>query len=77
MVCSPQTMHLFCAEINTISKRTETIFYLTHDTQEFHLVCPKRSMLMVHSEKIVHLSCAEINTVSKWTEMSFDLTHVT
>jgi hypothetical protein len=30
VVHSAQTMHLSCAEINTISKRIETSFHLTH-----------------------------------------------
>jgi hypothetical protein len=29
---SAQTVHLSCAEINTISKRTEMSFHLTHVT---------------------------------------------
>jgi hypothetical protein len=29
MVESSQTMHLSCAEINTLSKQTETSFHLT------------------------------------------------
>jgi hypothetical protein len=32
MVCSSQTMHLSCIKINTIAKRIETSFYLTHVT---------------------------------------------
>jgi hypothetical protein len=38
---STHTMHLSCAEINTISKQTETSFYLDHITYEFDWVCPK------------------------------------
>jgi hypothetical protein len=30
--CSVPTMHLYCIEINTISKCTATNFYLTHAT---------------------------------------------
>jgi hypothetical protein len=54
MVRSSQTMHLSCAEINTISKYTETTFYMTHNTQEFHLVCQKRFSC---SWYIQHKSC--------------------
>jgi hypothetical protein len=32
MVRSAQTMHLSCIEINTISKKIETIFHLIYDT---------------------------------------------
>jgi hypothetical protein len=34
--CSVQTMHLSCVKIDTICKRTNTSFYLTHVTYEFH-----------------------------------------
>jgi hypothetical protein len=36
-----QTMHLSCAETNTISKRTEISFHLTYITSKYHQVCPK------------------------------------
>jgi hypothetical protein len=32
MVCSAQTVHLSCIEINSISKQTETIFHLSYAT---------------------------------------------
>jgi hypothetical protein len=32
MLCLLQTMHVSCAKINTISKRTEMSFHLTHVT---------------------------------------------
>jgi hypothetical protein len=32
MVCSMQTLHLSCDEINIVSKRTETCFNVTHVT---------------------------------------------
>jgi hypothetical protein len=41
MVHLAQTMHLSCTETNTISKRTERRFYMTHVTKQFHWVCPK------------------------------------
>jgi hypothetical protein len=41
MVRLAQTVHLSCTKSNTISKRTERRFYMTHVTQEFHRVCPK------------------------------------
>jgi hypothetical protein len=41
MEYSVQTVHLSCAEINTISKQTETSLHLTHVTLEYHRVCPK------------------------------------
>jgi hypothetical protein len=48
MVRSAQTVHLSCAEINTISKQTETSFHLTHITYEFEWVCPKRFASLLH-----------------------------
>jgi hypothetical protein len=41
IVCLAQTMHLSCADTNTISKWTKTRFHVTHVTLEFHRVCPK------------------------------------
>ena len=41
MVCLAQTMHLSCTDNNTVSKRTETRFDMTHVTQEFQRVRPK------------------------------------
>jgi hypothetical protein len=38
---SAQTVHLSCAEINTIFKQTETSLYFTNVTLEYHRVCPK------------------------------------
>jgi hypothetical protein len=37
-VHSAQTMHLSCAKVNKISKRTKTSFHLTHVTLEYHRV---------------------------------------
>jgi hypothetical protein len=41
MVRLEQTVNLSCTETNTISKSTETRFYMTHVTYEFHRVRPK------------------------------------
>jgi hypothetical protein len=40
MVRSTQIVHLSCAEINTISKQTQTSFPLTHITEEIDQVHP-------------------------------------
>jgi hypothetical protein len=78
VVHSAQAVHLSCLRINTISKRTDTSFYLTIVTYKYHRVCLKKiSMLVVHSVQTVHLSCVEINTISKRSEISFHLTNVT
>jgi hypothetical protein len=41
MVCLAQTMHLSFTDTNTISKRKEERFHMTHVTSEFHRVRPK------------------------------------
>ena len=41
MVCSMQTMHLFCINIRTISKQTEPRFHMSLLTKEYHRVRPK------------------------------------
>jgi hypothetical protein len=42
MECPAQTAHLSCVKISTISKWTQTCFYLSLITKEYHRVCPKR-----------------------------------
>jgi hypothetical protein len=42
MVLSPQTVHLSCVKIGTISKRTKMSFYLSLVTMEYHQVRPKQ-----------------------------------
>ena len=41
MVHLAQTVHISCIDANTVSKRTETRFHMTHVTYEFHRVRPK------------------------------------
>jgi hypothetical protein len=88
MVHSAQTKHVSCDKLNTISKRMETGFLLTHVTKEFHRVHPKCFLSLFHVQcktssllhvqcKTVYLSCIEVNIVSKRTQMSFHLTHIT
>jgi hypothetical protein len=36
-----QTVHLSYTDTNTVSKRTEMRFHMTHVTLVFYLVCPK------------------------------------
>jgi hypothetical protein len=77
MVCSVQTVHLSCVEINTISKPVENELPLDLCHLEVPSGVPtKISMPVVHSMQNVHLSCAYIKTISKRNEMSFHLTHV-
>jgi hypothetical protein len=42
MVRLAQTMHLSCTDTKTVSIWTETRFHMTHVTEEFHRVHPKR-----------------------------------
>jgi hypothetical protein len=77
-VHSAEIVHPPCTEINTISKRTEMSFNMTHR----HLGVPSgvlKTILepMVHLVQTVHLSCLMISTTSKRTDMSFHLTNVT
>jgi hypothetical protein len=44
MLCLVQTVHLFCTNINTVSKRTKTKFHTTHATYEFYWVRPQLFM---------------------------------
>jgi hypothetical protein len=41
MVRLAETVHLSYTKSNSISKRTERRFYMTHVTLKFHRVCPK------------------------------------
>jgi hypothetical protein len=76
--CSAQTVHLSWIKISTLSKRTETSFYLYLITKEYHSVRSKTiSEAVVHLAQTVHLSCPETNSVSKRTETSFHLILVT
>jgi hypothetical protein len=44
MVCSVQTVHLSCTDINIVSKWTKMKFHTTHATYEFHWVRPQLFM---------------------------------
>jgi hypothetical protein len=44
MVCSVQTMHLSCTDINIVSKWTKTKFHMTYATYEFYWVRPQLFM---------------------------------
>jgi hypothetical protein len=73
-----KTVHLFDAEINTVSKRTKATIDFTHVTYEFHRVRSKWFLSLLHVQrKTVHLSFVKISTISKDTETSFHLTHIT
>jgi hypothetical protein len=48
MVCSVQTMHLSCADINTIPTQTKTSFHVTHGTKEFHRVRSQWFLSLLH-----------------------------
>jgi hypothetical protein len=48
MVRSVLTVHLSCADINTISIWTKMSFHLTHFTREFHRLCAKWFPSLLH-----------------------------
>jgi hypothetical protein len=70
-VCLAQIMQLSCTETNTISKRIEMTFYMTHVTQEFHQVRPNRlwyvwCKLWIYLGPILILSPNGPKRVSTW-----------
>ena len=77
MVRLAQTVHLSCTNTNTISKRIETRFHMTHVTKEFRLVHPKLFL------SLWYIRCKPCNylaptlTLSKRIETRFHMTHVT
>jgi hypothetical protein len=89
MVRSAQNLLLYCTDSNTVSKRIETRFHMTHylqtDSNKFPLdprhlgvssgVSKMISELIVCSVQTVHLYCTNTNTVSKRTKMRFHMTH--
>jgi hypothetical protein len=78
MVCLAQTVHLSCADPNTVFKWTKTRFHMTHFTLEFHWVRPKQFYdVVVCSAQNVHLSSVKISTIFERSELSFDLSLVT
>jgi hypothetical protein len=78
MARSSKTVQLSRVEINTISKRTEASFHLTHITLGVPSGAPKMfSKPIARSAQTVHLFYVENSTISKETETSFHLTHVT
>jgi hypothetical protein len=64
MVCSVQTVHQSCTDINTISKWTKTRFHTTHVTYEFHQVRPKQFM------SIWNVQCKLCTYLASWLSLS-------
>jgi hypothetical protein len=72
LVHSVKTMQL--SEINTISKWTKMSFHLTHVTLEFHQVCQKQFLSLLHVWRksctnllwILTLSLNELKCASTW-----------
>jgi hypothetical protein len=77
MVRSAQTVHLYCTDTNTVSKRTETRFHNTHHLGLPSGACKTISEPTVRLVKTAHLSCVKISTISKQTQTSFNLSLVT
>jgi hypothetical protein len=66
-----QTVDLSCTETNTISKLTETRFYMIHVTCSSISASKMISELTVRSAQTVHLSWINISTITKQTETTF------
>jgi hypothetical protein len=75
MVCLVQTMDPSCTDTNTIPKQTETRFYWSLVTEEYHPVHPKQFLYQWYIWR--KLSCTKTNTISKWTKSRFYMTRVT
>jgi hypothetical protein len=76
MVCLAQTVHLYCTDTNTVSKRTEMGFHMTHSLTS-SIGCGQDTYPMVHWTQTVHLSCNVITAISKRTQTSFHLRLIT
>jgi hypothetical protein len=59
-----QTVHLSCTQTNTISKRIETRFCMTHVTSEFHRVRPNRFLRLWYVWCKLRIYLAPILTLS-------------
>ena len=63
-----QTVHLSCANADTMSKQTEN--EIPHDPLQLGVPSGASKMIsepMVRSAQTVHLSYVKISTISKWT----------
>jgi hypothetical protein len=77
MVRLAQTMHLSYTNTNTTSKWTETIFYMTHVTQEFHRVSPTQHLSLSYIWRKQWTYLVLGLAISKQTELSFHLSPIT
>ena len=68
-----QTVHLSCTNTDTVSKRTETRFHITHVTKGSIGCIQNDAEPMVRSVQTVHLSSIKISNISKQTKMSYGL----
>jgi hypothetical protein len=60
----PQTVHLSCVKISTISKQTKSS--VQNDFKAYGSLA-----------QAMHLSCTDANTISKQAKTRFHMTHVT
>jgi hypothetical protein len=76
MVRLAQTLHLCCTDTNTISKRIEMRFHMTHVTKVlFEYV---QNDIQAHGTfGANHAPILHRYTISKWSEMIFHMTHIT
>ena len=78
MVFLAQTVHLSCANADTMSKQTEN--EIPHDPLQLGVPSGAFKMIsepMVRLAQTVHLTCTDTSIISKWTEKIFHMTQVT
>ena len=78
MVFLAQTVHLSCANADTMSKQTEN--EIPHDPLQLGVPSGASKMIsepMVRLAQTVHLTCTGTSIISKRTEKIFHLTQVT
>ena len=73
MVCSTQSVQLYCINANTISKHTKMRFHMTTSPRSSIRCVQKISKPKVRLTQTAHLYCVKISTISKRTKRSFHL----
>jgi hypothetical protein len=65
IVRSVQTVHLYCTDTNTVSKRTKTRFHMTHSPRS-SIGCVQHDFRANGTfDQTAHVSCVKISTISK------------
>jgi hypothetical protein len=73
-----QTVHLSYTDTNTVSKRTEMRFHMTHITEVFYQVCPKRfsSLWYARCKTCTYLAQYYVSRQTDQNEIPHDLGHL-